>query len=89
MRDCFSGGDMFPSCLTVKDTLIVNQNSANKKSMSYLGDILSLARNVECSSFSRPVFTAALTIRDTLQRSGVLLNQLYTAPIMSTALKTN
>ena len=43
----------------------------------------------ECSSFSRPVFTAALTIRDTLQRSGVLLNQLYTAPIMSTALKTN
>ena len=43
----------------------------------------------ECSSFSRPVFTAALTIRDTLQRSGVTLNQSYTAPIMSAALKTN
>ena len=45
-RDSKSGGDMFPSCLTVKDTLIVNQNSANTKSMSYSGDILSLARNV-------------------------------------------
>ena len=49
---CSSGGSAdnwswmiwwYISCL---NTLIVNQNSANTKSMSYSGDILSLARNV-------------------------------------------